>query len=95
MDEIRDRFGAAYRVTRSPLQADGTVIYHVFTAPSSFCMGPRARTRTSRKLASSARSRREHTPASLGVLGLSKNTVMEMVRASGELIADLASHGSY
>jgi hypothetical protein len=30
MDEIRDRLGAAYRVMRSPLQADGTVIYHVF-----------------------------------------------------------------
>src|SRR5262245_30473969 len=30
MDEIRDRLGAAYRVTRSPLQSDGTVIYHVF-----------------------------------------------------------------
>src|SRR5262249_23228743 len=30
MDEIRDRFGVAYRIIRSPLQADGTVIYHVF-----------------------------------------------------------------
>lgn len=29
MDEIRDRFGTAYRVTCSTLQADGTVIYYV------------------------------------------------------------------
>jgi hypothetical protein len=27
MDEIRDRFRAAYKVTRSPLQADGTMVY--------------------------------------------------------------------
>src|SRR5215813_4151767 len=28
MDSIRDRFGTEYTVTRSPLQADGTVIYY-------------------------------------------------------------------
>jgi hypothetical protein len=28
MDEIRDRFGATYAVTRSTLHADGTVIYY-------------------------------------------------------------------
>jgi hypothetical protein len=28
MDEIRDRFGATYTVTRSNLRADGTVIYY-------------------------------------------------------------------
>jgi len=30
MDTITDRVGVTYTVTRSPLQADGTVIYHVF-----------------------------------------------------------------
>jgi hypothetical protein len=28
MDEIRDRFGTTYAVTRSTLHADGTVIYY-------------------------------------------------------------------
>jgi len=30
MDTIIDRVGTTYTVTRSPLQADGTVIYHAF-----------------------------------------------------------------
>jgi hypothetical protein len=30
VDEIRDRFGAVYRVTRTPM-GDGAVIYHVFS----------------------------------------------------------------
>jgi hypothetical protein len=28
MDTVADRFGSTYTVTRSPLQADGTVIYY-------------------------------------------------------------------
>jgi hypothetical protein len=28
MDAITDRFGVAFKVSRSPLQADGTVIYY-------------------------------------------------------------------